>query len=42
MEIVQEVFLRLWNTPERFDSERGSLRAYLLAQAWSKRRPSAR
>jgi RNA polymerase sigma-70 factor, ECF subfamily len=31
-EILQEVFLRLWNTPERFDSERGSLRAYLLAQ----------
>lgn len=31
-EILQEVFLRLWNTPERFDSERGSLRSYLLAQ----------
>jgi RNA polymerase sigma-70 factor, ECF subfamily len=31
-EILQEVFLRLWNTPERFDSERGSLRAFLLAQ----------
>jgi RNA polymerase sigma-70 factor (ECF subfamily) len=31
-EILQEVFLRLWNNPERFDSERGSLRAYLLAQ----------
>jgi len=31
-EILQEVFLRLWNTPERFDPERGSLRAYLLAQ----------
>ena len=31
-EVLQEVFLRLWNTPERFDSERGSLRAYLLAQ----------
>ncbi len=31
-EILQEVFLRLWNTPERFDSERGSLRSFLLAQ----------
>ena len=31
-EIVQEVFLRLWNQPERFDPERGSLRSYLLAQ----------
>jgi RNA polymerase sigma-70 factor, ECF subfamily len=32
-EIVQEVFLRLWNQPDKFDPERGSLRAYLLAQA---------
>jgi RNA polymerase sigma-70 factor (ECF subfamily) len=31
-EVVQEVFLRLWNTPERFDPSRGSLRSYLLAQ----------
>lgn len=31
-EILQEVFMRLWNVPERFDPERGSLRAYLLAQ----------
>jgi RNA polymerase sigma-70 factor (ECF subfamily) len=31
-EIVQEVFLRLWHTPEKFDPERGSLRSYLLAQ----------
>ena len=31
-EVVQEVFLRLWNDPERFDPARGSLRAYLLAQ----------
>jgi len=31
-EVVQEVFLRLWNQPDRFDPERGSLRSYLLAQ----------
>jgi RNA polymerase sigma-70 factor (ECF subfamily) len=31
-EVVQEVFLRLWNQPEKFDPERGSLRSYLLAQ----------
>ena len=32
-EVVQEVFLRLWNGPERFDPARGSLRSYLLANA---------
>jgi RNA polymerase sigma-70 factor (ECF subfamily) len=31
-EVVQEVFLRLWNQPEKFDPERGTLRSYLLAQ----------
>jgi RNA polymerase sigma-70 factor (ECF subfamily) len=31
-DVVQEVFLRLWNEPEKFDPERGSLRAFLLAQ----------
>ncbi|HEV2767719.1 MAG TPA: sigma-70 family RNA polymerase sigma factor, partial [Acidimicrobiales bacterium] len=31
-EVVQEVFLRLWDSPEKFDPERGSLRSYLLAQ----------
>jgi len=31
-EVVQEVFLRLWNEPEKFDPARGSLRAFLLAQ----------
>jgi len=31
-EIVQEIFLRLWNQPERFDPERGTLRSFLLAQ----------
>ena len=32
-EVVQEVFLRLWTQPDRFDPERGSLRSYLLAQS---------
>ena len=32
-EIVQEVFLRLWQQPDRFDPERGSLRSFLLAQS---------
>jgi RNA polymerase sigma-70 factor, ECF subfamily len=32
-EVVQEVFVRLWNEPERFDPARGSLRSFLLAQA---------
>jgi RNA polymerase sigma-70 factor (ECF subfamily) len=31
-EIVQEVFLRLWNQPDKFDPERGTLRSFLLAQ----------
>ncbi|MGH9124516.1 MAG: sigma-70 family RNA polymerase sigma factor [Acidimicrobiales bacterium] len=31
-EVVQEVFLRLWNDPEKFDPGRGSLRSFLLAQ----------
>ena len=31
-EIVQEIFLRLWNSPERFDPDRGTLRSFLLAQ----------
>ena len=32
-DVTQEVFLRLWNQPDRFDSARGSLRSFLLAQA---------
>ena len=31
-EVVQEVFVRLWRDPSRFDPERGSLRSFLLAQ----------
>ena len=29
-EVVQEVFLRLWHRPDRYDAARGTLRAYLL------------
>ena len=32
-EVLQEVFLRLWRQPERFDPDRGSLRTYLLIEA---------
>ncbi len=32
-EVVQDIFVRLWNSPERFDPERGGLRPFLLAQA---------
>ena len=32
-EIVQEIFVRLWTHPERFDQDRGSLRSFLLSQA---------
>ncbi len=35
-EVVQEVLLRLWDQPDRFDPERGTLRSFLLAQAHSR------
>lgn len=35
-EVVQEVLLKLWTAPERFDPERGSLRSFLLTQAHSR------
>lgn len=31
-EVVQEVFVRTWRDPGRFDPARGSMRAFLLAQ----------
>ena len=31
-DVTQEVFLRLWNQPDRFDPARGSLRSFLLTQ----------
>lgn len=32
-DVTQEVFIRLWNNPTRFNPERGSLRAFLVAIA---------
>ena len=32
-EMVQEIFLRLWEQPDRFDQSRGSLRSFLLMDA---------
>ena len=31
-EVTQEVFVRLWEGPDRYDADRGTLRSYLLAQ----------
>lgn len=30
-EVVQEVFVRLWNEPNRYDPDRGTLRSFLLS-----------
>jgi RNA polymerase sigma-70 factor (ECF subfamily) len=35
-DVAQEVFVRLWNQPDRFDAARGSLRSFLLAQSHSR------
>jgi RNA polymerase sigma-70 factor (ECF subfamily) len=35
-EVMQDVFVRLWEQPDRFDPERGRLRTYLLAMTHSR------
>jgi RNA polymerase sigma-70 factor (ECF subfamily) len=35
-DVTQEVFVRLWERPERFDADRGSLRSFVLAMAHSR------
>jgi RNA polymerase sigma-70 factor (ECF subfamily) len=35
-EVTQDVFVRLWEQPDRFDPERGSLRAFVLAMTHSR------
>jgi len=35
-EVVQDIFTRLWHSPDRFDPARGSLRSFLLSQAHSR------
>ncbi len=35
-DVTQDVFLDLWNSPDRFDSGRGSLRTFLLTKTHSR------
>jgi len=41
-DVTQEVFVRLWNQPDRFDPPRGSLRSFLLAQSHARAVDSVR
>jgi RNA polymerase sigma-70 factor, ECF subfamily len=41
-DVTQEIFLRLWNQPDRFDASRGSLRSFLLAQCHARAVDSVR
>jgi hypothetical protein len=36
-EVVQDIFLRLWSNPQRFDPDRGSLRSFLRVEEASRR-----
>ena len=35
-EVVQQVFLEMWEKPDRYDADRGSLKAFLLTQAYGR------
>jgi RNA polymerase sigma-70 factor (ECF subfamily) len=35
-DVTQEIFLRLWNEPQRFEADRGTLRSYLNRQSHSR------
>jgi RNA polymerase sigma-70 factor, ECF subfamily len=35
-EVLQDVFVRLWDRPERFDPERGELKSFLLRESHSR------
>jgi RNA polymerase sigma-70 factor (ECF subfamily) len=35
-EIVQDVFLRFWNAPDRYDPSRGSVRSFLMTSVHSR------
>lgn len=41
-DVVQEVFLLLWNEPQRFDPERGALRSWLMMKTHTKAVDSVR
>lgn len=35
-DVVQQVFLEMWDKPHRYDPDRGSLRSFLLTQAYGR------